>query len=251
MLSVLCRRRGSYSLRYSVVNKDMDPYDDDSQMLDVQESDPSGIVHTSVEGERPVNGSILSTDVAGMLAPNGLHGLRRFPTPNSDAELLNPRTRRLQEPSRESSVLANNVANHLSIETLEDPMQQGLDDSIDELDDAEHAPPAQYISELPTGICYDVRMRYHCELDPPKQSRDFHPEDPRRIFKIYKELCMAGLVNDPMLNTGILITNPLLRINARNVSESEVCLVHDKKHWDFMVTTASSYDTRRIQRSNS
>ena len=119
-------------------------------------------------------------------------------------------------------------------------MQQGLDNFIDELDDAEHGPTAPYISSLPSGICYDVRMRYHCELDPPKQSRDFHPEDPRRIFKIYKELCMAGLVNDPMLNTGNLIPNPLLRINARNVSESEVCLVHDKKHWDFMVTTASS-----------
>ena len=119
-------------------------------------------------------------------------------------------------------------------------MQQGLDNFIDELDDAEHGPTAPYISSLPSGLCYDVRMRYHCELDPPKQSRDFHPEDPRRIFKIYKELCMAGLVNDPMLNTGNLIPNPLLRINARNVSESEVCLVHDKKHWDFMVTTASS-----------
>ena len=120
-------------------------------------------------------------------------------------------------------------------------MQQGLDDFGEDLNGSEHAPTAPYISSLPTGLCYDVRMRYHCELDPPKQSRDFHPEDPRRIFKIYKELCMAGLVKDPMLNTGNLIPNPLLRINARDVSESEVCLVHDKKHWDFMVTTASSY----------
>lgn len=215
----------------SLVNKDMDPYDDDSQMLDVQESYSRGTLHTSVEVEGPIHGSIPSTSMAGMLAPNG------------DAEYLNLATKRLQEPSRESSVLANNVANHLSIEISEDPMQQELDDFIDELDEAEHGPTAPYVSSLPTGLCYDVRMRYHCELDPPKQSRDFHPEDPRRIFKIYKELCMAGLVNDPMLNTGNLIPNPLLRIDARNVSESEVCLVHDKRHWDFMVTTASSYST--------
>lgn len=222
----------------------MDPYDDDSQMLDVQESYSRGTLHTSVEAERRlVHDSIPSTSMAGMLAPNGLQDQRRYASSNSDAEHLNPATRQLQEPSRESSILANNVANHLSIETSEDPMQQGLDEFIDELDDAEHGPTEPYVSSLPTGLCYDVRMRYHCELDPPKQSRDFHPEDPRRIFKIYKELCMAGLVKDPMLNTGNLIPNPLLRINARNVSESEVCLVHDKKHWDFMMTTASSYST--------
>lgn len=218
----------------------MDPYGDDSQMLDIQESYSRGALNTSVEAERPFDGSIPSTHT--MLAHNGLE-LRRYVTPNSDAECLNPATRQFHEPSRDSSVLANNVANHLSIETSEDPMQQGLDDFIDELDDAEHGSTAPYVSSLPTGLCYDVRMRYHCELDPPKQSRDFHPEDPRRIFKIYKELCMAGLVHDPLLNTGNLIPNPLLRIDARNVTESEVCLVHDKKHWDFMVTTASSYST--------
>ena len=229
----------------------MDPYDDDSQMLDVQESYPRGTLHTSVEARNPIHSSIPSTSVGGILATNGLQDSRRYATPCGDAEYLNTAMRPLQEPSRESSVLANNVANHLSIETSEDPMQQGLDDLIDELDDAEHGPTAPYVSSLPTGLCYDVRMRYHCELDPPKQSRDFHPEDPRRIFKIYKELCRAGLVNDPILNTGNLIPNPLLRINARNVSESEVCLVHDKKHWDFMVTTASSYRTEPTQWSDS
>ena len=229
----------------------MDSYDDDSQMLDVQESYISGNLHPSERAGMSVHGYASSTNMAGLSAPNGLQDQQRYAIPNIDTEHLSPATRRLKEPSRESSVLANNVANHLSIETPEDPVQQGLDEFIDELVDAEHEPPAPYFSSLPTGICYDVRMRYHCELDPPKQSRDFHPEDPRRIFKIYKELCMAGLINDPMLNNGNLISNPLLRINAREVSESEVCLVHDKKHWDFMVTTASSYDTEHTRRSTS
>lgn len=219
----------------------MDPYDDDSQMLDVSENHAGGISHTSENAERSVHGSVPSSNIAGMWAPNGRQSPQRYAISSSGPEHLNPTTRRLQEPSRESSVLANNVANHLSIESSEDPVQQEPEDFTDELDDAEHSPTAPYLSSLPTGLCYDVRMRYHCELDPPKQSRDFHPEDPRRIFKIYKELCKAGLVNDPMLNNGNLIPNPLLRINARNVSESEVCLVHDKKHWDFMVTTTSSY----------
>ena len=225
----------------------MDHCDDDSQMLDVRGSYPRRILQASIEAENPIHGYVSSTTVTGMLAPNGLQDPRRGASPNSDTEYLNPATRLLQEPSRESSVLANNVANHLSIETSEDPMQQGLDNFIDELDDPDHGPTVPYVSSLPTGLCYDVRMRYHCELDPPKQSRDFHPEDPRRIFKIYKELCMAGLVNDPMLNNGNLIPNPLLRINARNVSEAEVCLVHDKKHWDFMVATTSSYGVRITQ----
>ena len=229
----------------------MDPYNDDSQMLDVQESYPRGIPLTVEKPDRPNHDAVATSNMAGMWAPNGLQGPQRYAIPNSGVEHPNPPTRRLQEPSRESSVLANNVANHLSIETSEDPVQQELDEFIDELDDTEHEPTAPYVSSLPTGLCYDVRMRYHCELDPPKQSRDFHPEDPRRIFKIYKELCMAGLVNDPMLNTGNLIPNPLLRIDARDVSESEVCLVHDKKHWDFMVTTARSYGTDIMQKSNS
>ena len=231
----------------STLHDDMDTFNDDSQMLDVQESYTKGHLRTSEKPDRSLHGSIQPSNVAdmsGVVVPNGLNGPQRYSTPNNDGEHLNPTMRRFQEPSRESSVLANNVANHLSIETPDNSVQQGLDDFIDELDDAEHEPPAPYYSSLPTGICYDVRMRYHCELDPPKQSRDFHPEDPRRIFKIYKELCRAGLINDPLLNDGNLIPNPLLRINARNVSESEVCLVHDKKHWDFMVTTASSYQTR-------
>ena len=227
----------------------MDPYDDDSQMLDLQESYAGGTLHTSVEVEKPVHGFSSSSSMAGRLVPNGLQDPRRYASPNSDVERLNPATRRTKKPSRESSVLAHTVSTHLSIETPGRPTQQGLDDFIDELDEAEHEPTAPYFSSLPTGLCYDVRMRYHCELDPPKQSRDFHPEDPRRIFKIYKELCMAGLVNDPMLNTGNLIPNPLLRINARDVSEAEVCLVHDKKHWDFMVTTAGSYSSVLMQRS--
>ncbi|MCJ1462316.1 Histone deacetylase hda1 [Pseudocyphellaria aurata] len=110
-------------------------------------------------------------------------------------------------------------------------------DSSDDL--ALDAMPRAYkfpAATLPTGLCYDVRMRYHCELDPPKQRLDFHPEDPRRIYSIYKELCLAGLVDDKM-STQPIVSRPLQRVNARNATQAEICLVHDTKHFNFIERT--------------
>lgn len=93
---------------------------------------------------------------------------------------------------------------------------------------------------LSTGLCYDVRMRYHCELDPPKQRLDFHPEDPRRIYSIYKELCLAGLVDDQM-STRPIVSRPLQRVSARNATQAEICLVHDTKHFNFIERTKGNW----------
>ena len=217
----------------------MDPSDDDSQMTDAPESSTArNSLKMTGQSRRPANGAMLATAMFGSITANGLQISQRYTTPSSDNEVSNPLTRPFRDPSRESSVLANNVANNLSIETPQDGLDERLSDFMDELDDEEHEPTTPYVSTLPTGLCYDVRMRYHCELDPPKERRDYHPEDPRRIFKIYKELCIAGLVKDDLLNTGTLIPNPLVPIPARDVTESEVCLVHDKKHFDFMRSTS-------------
>lgn len=107
----------------------------------------------------------------------------------------------------------------------------------EDVDEDEYEQVKPYNSLLPTGYCYDVRMRYHYELEPSKERRELHPEDPRRIFKIYQELCVAGLIKDEQLNREFLIPNPLVRIGARYVSEAEVCLVHDKKMFDKMRET--------------
>lgn len=90
---------------------------------------------------------------------------------------------------------------------------------------------------LATGLCYDVRMRYHCELEAAKPRLDFHPEDPRRIYHIYRELCQAGLYKDPQFDVPI-IDKPLERIRARNATPSEICLVHHANHYHFMESTA-------------
>ena len=115
------------------------------------------------------------------------------------------------------------------------------DDELDYLpiptfDQGFYRPPLQY-SSLSTGLCYDARMRFHCELDPPKDRSNYHPEDPRRIYHIYHTLCTAGLIDDPLTPKGALVKQPLARIAARHVLRDEVTLVHDGTHYDFMQRT--------------
>ena len=86
---------------------------------------------------------------------------------------------------------------------------------------------------LASGLCYDVQMRYHCEVRP---TADVHPEDPRRIYYIYKELCRAGLVDDPE-STKPIASRPLKRINARNATEEEISLIHTPDHFAFVQST--------------
>ncbi|PKY08662.1 histone deacetylase [Aspergillus campestris IBT 28561] len=99
------------------------------------------------------------------------------------------------------------------------------------------------IASLASGLCYDVQMRYHCEVRP---STDVHPEDPRRIYYIYKELCRAGLVDDSE-SSRPLVSRPLQRISARNATEEEVSLVHTPDHYAFVESTKDMSDEELIQ----
>jgi histone deacetylase 6 len=91
---------------------------------------------------------------------------------------------------------------------------------------------------LPSGVCYDARMRFHAELDPSKDRTEYHPEDPRRIYFIYKALCQAGLVDD-ILSEPPLVAQTLVKIPARQATRAEVCLVHTQEHFDYLQRTAS------------
>jgi histone deacetylase 6 len=95
-------------------------------------------------------------------------------------------------------------------------------------------------ANLATGLCYDIRMRYHCEVRP---TADVHPEDPRRIYYIYKEICLAGLVEDPELPNSIkpLAPRPLQRIDVRDATEEEVQLVHTDEHFKFVENTRRGF----------
>jgi histone deacetylase 6 len=79
-------------------------------------------------------------------------------------------------------------------------------------------------------------MRYHAEVASTSEN-SLHPEDPRRIFYIFKELSEAGLVADPM-HPRPLVPQPLLRIDAREATEAECCLVHTPEHYAFVKATA-------------
>ncbi|KAK4984866.1 Histone deacetylase hda1 [Elasticomyces elasticus] len=93
-----------------------------------------------------------------------------------------------------------------------------------------------------TGLVYDPRMRFHCEplLDVPCPScpistSSVHPEDPQRIWAIYRALQGAKLVADP----GNPVGDPALdyymgRITARMATMQEICQVHTREHYQWV-----------------
>ena len=104
------------------------------------------------------------------------------------------------------------------------------------------------VHELPTGLCYDTRMRYHSEVSA-TTGDNVHPEDPRRIYFIHKELREAGLI-DTGNPHDLVVNQPLRLIAAREVTQAEVELVHVKKtHWDFVESTSTMNDEALIDLS--
>ncbi|KAL4747341.1 hypothetical protein BDW72DRAFT_182965 [Aspergillus terricola var. indicus] len=116
-----------------------------------------------------------------------------------------------------------------------------VDEYSDHAEESKEAPGLP-LASLPSGLCYDVQMRYHCEVRP---TSDVHPEDPRRIYYIYKELCRAGLVDD-IESTRPLVARPLKRIHARNATEEEISLVHTAAHYAFVESTKDMSDEELI-----
>ena len=114
----------------------------------------------------------------------------------------------------------------------EDSLSESEDSGIG-LDHPDKPPFGLPIIQLPSGLCYDDRMRYHAEV---AATSDFHPEDPRRIYYIFKELCAAGLVDDPSAERPI-VPQPLQRIDARPATRAEILEVHTGVHWDFVHST--------------
>jgi histone deacetylase 6 len=90
---------------------------------------------------------------------------------------------------------------------------------------------------LPTGCCYDDRMRLHANAD--FEANANHPEDPRRIQAIMEAFKMAGLVYDgPELELAAILkespTKFMYRIAARRALPSEICLAHAVSHFEWV-----------------
>ncbi|KAH8590191.1 histone deacetylase [Bisporella sp. PMI_857] len=91
--------------------------------------------------------------------------------------------------------------------------------------------PRQRKTPLPTGVCYDGRMKLHANAD--FSANPQHPEDPARIEAIFNEFKLADLVytgkNDDKWLKEQLKINPnkyMWRIPARLATKEEVCLCH-------------------------
>jgi histone deacetylase 6 len=104
---------------------------------------------------------------------------------------------------------------------------------------------------LPTGCCYDDRMKLHANAD--FSSNPHHPEDPRRIEAIMKEFKDAGLIytgTQAELND-LLKQSPnswMWRIAARKATPAEICTVHTAAHFEWVkkLSTLTSAQLRQL-----
>jgi histone deacetylase 6 len=176
--------------------------------------------------------------------PNQNHA-RAFNDAETKPSLLEPISFGDASSTRLTPEIANDVG-QLNITSSEGTGEDSLDDTdvSSTVDESTYAPPSGLpISSLPTGLCYDERMRFHSEVAAPTDE-SVHPEDPRRIYYIFKELCEAGLVSDGSKKPRLLVQQPLLRIDARQATRDECCLVHTEEHYDFVKSTAGETDDR-------
>lgn len=90
---------------------------------------------------------------------------------------------------------------------------------------------------LPSGLCYDDRMRLHAIAD--WSDNEGHPESPQRIESIFKEFKDAGLIfkgTDDELEM-VLKTSPtawMWRIQAREATKDEITIVHGASHFKWV-----------------
>ncbi|GAO14901.1 hypothetical protein UVI_02007400 [Ustilaginoidea virens] len=104
---------------------------------------------------------------------------------------------------------------------------------------------------LPTGCCYDDRMKLHMNAD--FSSDSHHPEDPRRIHEIFKAFKVAGLVyTGPETELPRIIkecpTRYMWRIPARPATREEICLAHSSGHltWVEQLAGLSTAELREL-----
>ncbi|KAH9898632.1 putative histone deacetylase A [Xylariomycetidae sp. FL2044] len=141
------------------------------------------------------------------------------------------------------------TANEDGDDVLEDGDDDIMDDADSTLDSEEFIKSMQRAAKLPTGCCYDDRMKLHANAD--FGPAPHHPEDPRRIEEIMKIFKKAGLVYtgpDSELEK-ILAETPtkyMWRIPAREATKQEICTVHTPKHYDW-VRALSDMSTKDLR----
>ncbi|ODV82661.1 hypothetical protein CANARDRAFT_209768 [[Candida] arabinofermentans NRRL YB-2248] len=146
----------------------------------------------------------------------------------------------MESPMEIDSLSNGNNIDSTNEEKVEDGKQNGLS-SIDPRDVIVpiKTPELAYVP-LKTGLCYDVRMRYHAKIFTSYfEYIDPHPEDPRRIYRIYKILAENGLISDPTLSGRDDIGDYMLKIPVREATKEEILLVHTEDHLKYIESTQS------------
>ncbi|KAJ5104326.1 histone deacetylase Hda1 [Penicillium alfredii] len=218
--------------------------DEDTVMGDPQKR-PSLPSHPSLNHLPPPTHLSSSADPA--LAPSALsQNLPASPSPGSEtpqtSDSIGPdgMPRRRRRGSSRGNVAARAYGPAESLPVRRDSLLEPNSDWSD--DEKVKAKAGLPVGSLPTGYCYDPRMRYHCEVRP---TADVHPEDPRRIYYIFKEFCLAGLVNHPEA-THPLAPQTMVRIHARDATEEEIVLVHTEAHYAFVQSTKDMSDGQLV-----
>ncbi|KAM0575030.1 hypothetical protein ACHAP9_001047 [Verticillium nonalfalfae] len=128
---------------------------------------------------------------------------------------------------------------------------EGYDEEYEESEDATIVSQLRRRGQLPTGCCYDDRMKLHCNAD--FTSHPHHPEDPRRIEEIIKAFKKAGLLyTGPEANVAKIVqdtpTKYMWRIAAREAAKEEILLAHTPDHfaWVENLSTMSYTELRAL-----
>ncbi|CUM55219.1 Histone deacetylase HDA1 [Debaryomyces fabryi] len=143
------------------------------------------------------------------------------------------------------------LSNGEEIDNGHDSKRVKLEETLNNKNNIIVVPPTKpqlFYSPLKTGLVYDVRMRYHAKIFTSYfEYIDPHPEDPRRIYRIYKKLAEAGLIQDSSLS-GIDEIGPLMvKIPIREASAEEILEVHSEEHLRFIESTETMSRERLLE----
>ncbi|KAF3766385.1 Arginase/deacetylase [Cryphonectria parasitica EP155] len=141
-----------------------------------------------------------------------------------------------------------------AVPTFDDSSPSDETDEADDLDTPQHSVdqqlrPVVRRAQLPTGVCYDDRMKLHANAD--FGGKPHHPEDPGRIERIYHKFKQAGLIFQGSEADAIEVRrkNPTLymwKIPCRQATEKEICTVHLERHYDW-VRSLSEKSTEELR----
>ena len=135
--------------------------------------------------------------------------------------------------------LQNGFLDPRALDQMEDmdPLASPQDSEPSESQEEEEPEPSPRRFHLPTGCCYDARMKMHANAD--FSQSPHHPEDPRRIEAIFQEFRRGGLIFDGSDSElfDVLKNSPtrwMWRISARAATREEVCTAHTASHFEWV-----------------